>query len=75
MVRVLAIPGDAIVRDPQGATQVFLYFPDRGRVYARRVATGSPLGNELGIREGLNGSEQWLSPGSTTFARDRWSQS
>jgi len=57
-VRALTIPGDAIVRDPQGATQVFLYFPDRGRVYARRVATGSPLGNELEVLEGLNGSEQ-----------------
>jgi multidrug efflux pump subunit AcrA (membrane-fusion protein) len=57
-VRALTVPGEAIVRDPQGATQVFVYFPDRGRVYARRVTVGEPLGNELEIREGLAGNEQ-----------------
>jgi len=57
-VRALTLPGEAIVRDPQGATQVFLYFPDRGRVYARRVVVGKPLANELEIREGLAGNEQ-----------------
>jgi membrane fusion protein (multidrug efflux system) len=57
-VRALTLPGEAICRDPQGATLVFVYFPDRGRVYARRVAVGRPLANELEIREGLNGTEQ-----------------
>lgn len=57
-VRALTLPGEAIVHDPQGATQVFVYFPDRGRVYARRVAVGGLLGNELEIRNGLSGNEQ-----------------
>jgi multidrug efflux pump subunit AcrA (membrane-fusion protein) len=56
-VRAVTIPGEAIVRDPQGATEVFVYFPDRGRVYARRVTVGGPLGNELEIRDGLAGNE------------------
>ncbi|HEX8985008.1 MAG TPA: efflux RND transporter periplasmic adaptor subunit [Bryobacteraceae bacterium] len=58
MVKVLTLPGDAIVRDPQGATLVYVYFPDRGRVYARRVEVGGPMGDELEIRSGLTGGEQ-----------------
>jgi multidrug efflux pump subunit AcrA (membrane-fusion protein) len=57
-IRALTLPGEAIIRDPQGATQVYVYFPDRGRVYARRVVVGEPLANELEIREGLTGTEQ-----------------
>jgi multidrug efflux pump subunit AcrA (membrane-fusion protein) len=57
-VRALTLPGEAIVHDAQGATQVFVYFPARGRVYARRVTVGEPLGNELEIRTGLTGAEQ-----------------
>jgi RND family efflux transporter MFP subunit len=56
--RVLTIPGEAIVRDPQGATNVYVYYPDRGRVYARRIEVGAPIGDEVGIRSGLNGEEQ-----------------
>ncbi len=57
-VHALTIPGEAIVPDPQGAANVFVYSPDRKRVYARRVAVGSPVGNEVEIRSGLNGDEQ-----------------
>jgi multidrug efflux pump subunit AcrA (membrane-fusion protein) len=56
--RVLTIPGEAIVRDPQGATNVYVYYPDRKRVYARRIDVGPPVGGEVGIRSGLNGEEQ-----------------
>ena len=56
--RLLTIPAEAIVRDPQGATEAFVYYPDRNRVYARRIEVGLPIGNEVEIRSGLNGDEQ-----------------
>lgn len=56
--RVLTIPGEAIVRDAQGATKVYVYHPDRKRVYARRIEVGLPIGGEVEIRTGLNGEEQ-----------------
>jgi RND family efflux transporter MFP subunit len=56
--RVLTIPGEAIVRDPQGATNVYVYYPERGRVYARRIDVGPPIGDGVEIRAGLNGDEQ-----------------
>src|SRR5580700_10180259 len=56
--QVLTIPGEAIVRDPQGAPNVYVYHPDRSRVYARRVEVGLPIGGEVQIRSGLNGDEK-----------------
>ena len=56
--RALTIPGEAIVRDPQGATNVYLYHPDLKRVYARRIEVGPPIGDEVEIRSGLKGDEQ-----------------
>ena len=56
--RVLTIPGEAIVRDPQGATNVYVYDPYRKRVYARRIEVGLPVGGEVEIRSGLKGGEQ-----------------
>jgi multidrug efflux pump subunit AcrA (membrane-fusion protein) len=56
--QVLTIPGEAIVRDPQGAPNVYVYHPDRNRVYARRIEVGLPIGGEVQIRSGLNGNEQ-----------------
>ena len=55
---VMTLPGDAIVRDPQGASTVFVYFPNQGRVYARRVETGTVLGTGVQIKSGLDGTEQ-----------------
>lgn len=57
-IRALTIPGEAVVPDAQGAPNVYVYFPDRKRVYARRVEVGPPLGNEVEIRLGLRGDEQ-----------------
>ncbi|MBV8729069.1 MAG: efflux RND transporter periplasmic adaptor subunit, partial [Acidobacteriia bacterium] len=57
-VKSLTIPGEAIVPDPQGAPNVYVYFPDRKRVYARRVEIGPPVGSEVEIRSGLHGDEQ-----------------
>jgi multidrug efflux pump subunit AcrA (membrane-fusion protein) len=53
------LPGDAIVHDPQGASVVFVYFPDQGRVYSRRVEPGTVYGTEVEIKNGLSGTE-WL---------------
>jgi multidrug efflux pump subunit AcrA (membrane-fusion protein) len=57
-VHSLTIPGEAIVPDPQGAPTVYVYSPERKRVYSRRVEPGSPVGSEVEIRSGLNGDEQ-----------------
>ncbi len=56
--QALTIPGEAIVRDPQGAPNVYVYHPDRHRVYARRIEVGPPMGGEVQIRSGLNSDEQ-----------------
>jgi membrane fusion protein (multidrug efflux system) len=52
-VSVLTLPGEAIVRDVDGVTRVFLYFPDEERVHSRRVTVGAPFGREVEIRDGL----------------------
>jgi membrane fusion protein (multidrug efflux system) len=57
ITRALTVPGEAIVRDAEGATLLFIYFPDERRVHARRVAVGSPLGREIEITEGLHAGE------------------
>jgi len=57
-IKSLTIPGEAVVPDPQGAPNVFVYSADRKRVYGRRVEVGPPVGNEVEIRCGLTGSEQ-----------------
>jgi multidrug efflux pump subunit AcrA (membrane-fusion protein) len=57
-VRSLTIPGEAVVPDPQGAPNVYVYSPERRRVYARGVEVGPPVGNEVEIRSGLHGDEQ-----------------
>jgi membrane fusion protein (multidrug efflux system) len=56
-IRSLTLPGEAVVPDPQGAPNVFVYSTDRKRVYGRRVEVGPPVGNEVEIRCGLTGSE------------------
>ncbi|GIU76352.1 MAG: resistance-nodulation-cell division efflux membrane fusion protein [Bryobacteraceae bacterium] len=52
-VAVRTVPADAVWRDPQGATHVFVYSPQSGRVHARRVRTGRGAGREVEIAEGL----------------------
>src|SRR5271157_2698767 len=48
---VMTVPGDAIVHDPQGASTVFVYFPDQQRVYSRRVELGTVYGTEVEIKK------------------------
>jgi len=57
LVKALTLPVEAVTRDPQGATIVFVHYPDRKRVYARRVEVGAVFGKEIEIRKGLTGDE------------------
>ncbi len=57
MVDAITLPGEAVVRDAQGATLVYVYFPAERRVYARRIETGTVFGREVEIKRGLAGDE------------------
>jgi multidrug efflux pump subunit AcrA (membrane-fusion protein) len=57
MLDAMTLPADAIAHDPQGATLVFVYFPEQKRVYAKRVETGTVYGQEIQIKSGLTGDE------------------
>lgn len=65
VVKLLTVPIEAIVRDPQGATMVYIYYPDQKRVYAKRVEVGSPRERNLEIRSGLTGDEWIVLAGQT----------
>ena len=65
MVSMATLPGDAIVRDPQGATQVFVYYPDQKRVYTRRVEVGAAVDRDVEIKGGLSGNELVVLAGQT----------
>lgn len=56
-MRVMCVPGEAIVRDAQGATMVFVYYPQEQRAYSKRVKAGALCGADVEIREGLTGNE------------------
>jgi multidrug efflux pump subunit AcrA (membrane-fusion protein) len=56
-ISMMTLPGEAIVRDDQGATMVFVYFPEQRRVYRKRVKIGAFRGTEVEIKEGLSGNE------------------
>jgi multidrug efflux pump subunit AcrA (membrane-fusion protein) len=64
-IDLMTVPGDAIVHDPQGATMIFVYFPDQGRVYSRRVEVGAAYGTELEIKNGLSGTERLVLGGQS----------
>jgi len=57
MVDLITLPAETILRDPQGATIVFVYYPEQGRVYSKRVETGAVYGREIAIKSGLSGDE------------------
>jgi multidrug efflux pump subunit AcrA (membrane-fusion protein) len=56
--RVLTIPAEAVVPDSQGAPNVYVYSPERRRVYARRVDVGPLVGAEIEIRSGVGPDDQ-----------------
>jgi RND family efflux transporter MFP subunit len=57
MIDLMTLPAETILRDPQGATIVFVYYPEQQRVYAKRVETGVVYGREIAIKSGLSGDE------------------
>jgi multidrug efflux pump subunit AcrA (membrane-fusion protein) len=65
MVSMATLPGDAVVRDPQGATQVYVYYPDQKRVYAKRVEIGAAVNRNVEIKSGLSGNELIVLAGQT----------
>lgn len=58
-IEVLTLPGSSIVRDPQGATQVFVYFSNEKRVYPKRVTTGAITGQDIQIVDGITDAD-WI---------------
>jgi len=56
-VSMVTLPGEAVVRDPQGATQVYVYYPAQKRAYAKRVEVGSVISKDIEIKSGLSGNE------------------
>jgi RND family efflux transporter MFP subunit len=56
-INMATLPGDAVVRDPQGATQVYVYYPDQKRVYTKRVEIGAAVNKNVEIKSGLEGRE------------------
>ncbi len=74
---VLTLPGQALVRDLQGAPQVFVYFPKEKRVYAKRVTTGEVMDRDVQIIDGVKDSDsivvagqQLLREGSVVSAKE-----
>ncbi|MBT0652031.1 efflux RND transporter periplasmic adaptor subunit [Geomobilimonas luticola] len=64
-VAMVTLPGDVVVRDPQGATQVYVYYPDQKRVYAKRVEVGAVVGKNVAVKSGLSGDELIVLAGQT----------
>jgi len=64
-IAMVTLPGDAVVRDPQGATQVYVYYPDQKRVYAKRVEIGAAVNRNVEIKSGLSGNELIVVAGQT----------
>ncbi|RNC68474.1 MAG: efflux RND transporter periplasmic adaptor subunit [Desulfuromonadales bacterium] len=64
-IDMTTLPGDAVVRDPQGATQVYVYYPDQKRVYAKRVEIGAAVNKNIQIKSGLSGNELIVLAGQT----------
>ena len=74
---VLTLPGQSLVRDPQGAPQVFVYFPNEKRVYAKRVTVGEVMDRDVQIVDGVKDSDsivvagqQLLREGSVVSAKE-----
>ena len=68
-IAMMTVPGEAIVRDAQGGTIVFVYFPKEQRVYSKRVKAGLFCGTEVEIKEGLSGDESVVLAGQD-YLRD-----
>jgi membrane fusion protein (multidrug efflux system) len=58
MVKALTVPGASVVRDADGATLVYVYYPNEHRAYGKRVTIGSVYDREVEVTSGLSGAEQ-----------------
>ena len=74
---VLTLPGQSLIRDPQGVPQVYVYFPAEKKVYARRVKTGGVTGQDVQITDGIKdddlvvvGGQQLVREGSLVSAKE-----
>ena len=56
-IQARTIPAEAVVRDADGITRVFVYDSGERRVHARRIEVGTAYGTEVEVRSGLNGDE------------------
>lgn len=56
-IEARTIPAEAVVRDADGITRVFVYDPGERRVHARRIEVGTAYGTEVEVRSGLTGDE------------------
>jgi RND family efflux transporter MFP subunit len=68
-ISMMTVPGEAIVRDDQGATMVLVYYPEQRCVYSKRVKVGALYGSEVEIKEGLSGDESIVIAGQD-YLRD-----
>jgi RND family efflux transporter MFP subunit len=56
--KALTLPGSAIAHDQQGATLVFVYYPEQKRVFSKRVEVGRVIWQDVEIRSGLGADEE-----------------
>jgi len=61
--RMLLVPCDAIVQDPQGAAMVFEFRPGANRVVARRVTLGALEGRLVQVQSGVDPGTQLVVAG------------
>lgn len=66
-IKVMTLPGSAIMHDPQGASLVFVYYPDQKRVYSRRVEISNLTDQEVVIQSGLRPEEQVVIAGQQSL--------
>jgi len=69
MVKALTVPGEAVARDADGATLVYVYYPKEHRAYSRRVTIGSVYDRDVEVTGGLAGAE-WIVVGGAQQLRD-----
>ena len=65
VVKMLTVPIEAVVRDPQGAMQVYVYYPAQKRVYTKRVEIGATADKNVEIKSGLSVDELIIVGGQT----------
>ncbi len=66
--KAMTVPVNAVLRDAQGATIVYVYYPDKKKAYSKQVETGSVYGQEAVIKSGLKGNELIVTAGQNKLA-------